>query len=112
MRSCLEERKATDVHLEDQPEGELVFAQTPKGDGIFIVNLTDPDLSEPAIEELRKAKKRSGLGGIMITATFNEGYTLVGVIGREGIGGGVPSLGSEALAKACATQPRASIGSP
>jgi hypothetical protein len=43
---------------------------------------------------------------MMVTSTANEGFTLVGVIGVEGVDGGVPSSRSESLARACATRTR------
>jgi hypothetical protein len=105
MASCLEAGGARVTPEEQQPEFEFVVARSKEGDAIFVVNMPKPNLSEQAIQALKREKKKSGLGGILITTTLNSGFTLVGVIGHEGINASVPSAVSEKLAKECAVRP-------
>jgi hypothetical protein len=107
MASCLEEGGAVDVQIEKESDYEAVVALGVGGDVIFILNLPRPGLAERATEVFKRMLERRGKGvvGVMTTRAFNGGYTLTGVIGREGLNAGMPSVGSEALAKLCATRP-------
>jgi hypothetical protein len=105
MASCLEEGGAAVFETERESVGEFIAAASPLGDAIFIFNLPRSNYSERADRVIRRVKKKQGLGGIMTTTAVNGGFTFIGVIGREGLRAGMPSVGSEALAKLCATRP-------
>jgi hypothetical protein len=98
-----------DVQIEKESDYESVVALGVGGDVIFLLNLPRPGLAERATEVFKRVLKEKGGGkgvvGVMTTKAFNRGYTLTGVIGREGLNAGMPSVGSEALAKLCATRP-------
>jgi hypothetical protein len=81
---------------------ELVGAQTPDGDVIFILHLTDSTAAPQANRTLMRAMLQGGSGGVMSIDTVNAGSTLVGVVGVQGIDGGVASPRSKSLAKQCA----------
>lgn len=70
MVSCLKRGGATaepiDVHSD---LGELVAGQAANGDAIFIITLTNRNLSDVAIEALKKKKSEEGVGGIMTFGT-------------------------------------------
>lgn len=107
MVSCLKRGGSTAELLNVQSDlGELVGGQAANGDVIFIITLTNRNLSDLAIEAVRKKKKEAGAGGIMTFSTVDDGYAVVGVVGREGVDGGAPSAASERLARACAGRPR------
>lgn len=74
---------------------------------MFIITLTNRDLSDLAIEAVKTKKREVGAGGIITFSTVDDGYAVVGVAGHEGVNGGVPSSASEELARACASRPRA-----
>jgi hypothetical protein len=105
--ACLKRGGATAEPLDTHSDlGEVVGGQAVNGDVIFIITLTSRKMSDLAIEAVRKKKKEAGVGGIMTSSTVDDGYAVVGVVGHEGVNGGVPSSASEELARACASRPR------
>jgi len=103
--SCLEDGGAVALESEKEDEYESVVAGSPLGDAVVVFNLPRRSYIERAARLMRKEMKKQGLGGILVTTAVNRGFTLVGVIGREDVHGGMPYVGSEALAKLCATRP-------
>lgn len=93
------------LESEREDEYESVVGGSPLGDAVVVFNLPRRGYIERAARLMRKEMKRQGLGGVLITTAVNRGFTLVGAIGREGVHGGMPYVGSEALAKLCATRP-------
>jgi hypothetical protein len=107
MVSCLERGGVTAEPLDTESDlGELVAGQAANGDVIFIITLSQRDLSERAISAIRKKKREERIGGIMNTSTVDNGFTVVVAVGHEGVDGGLPSSTSERLARECATRPR------
>jgi hypothetical protein len=107
MVTCLRHAGATAEPLEVDSAHEMAGAYAANGDVIFILNLPNSDLSARATQAVREGMHEAGHGGIMTTSTVDRGSTLIGVIGVEGVDGGVPSAGSEELARECATRTRA-----
>ncbi len=106
MVSCLKRGGATAEPVDTEPDlGELVGGQAANGDVIFTITLANRNLSGLAIEAVKK-KSEEGVGGILTSSTTDDGYAVVGVVGHEGINGGVPSPASDELARECASRPR------
>jgi hypothetical protein len=108
MAACLEGGGAADTQVYEEEVGEVALAVAPAGDVIVLANLPNPDSSARAERLLRRKLRAEGIRGAMLMSTVNSGFTLVGVIGREGVDAGVPTLASEELAKKCASQRGAS----
>lgn len=106
MVTCLEAGGAADAQVYEEDEvGEAALAVAPAGDVILLVNLPEPGIFERAERILRKKLRAEGVRGAMLMSAVNQGFTLVGVISREGVDASVPSLASEKLARKCASPP-------
>jgi hypothetical protein len=90
---------------------EGIGAQAPDGDLIVIINLpekfaSNPDLPGVVTREIKKELGKLGRSGVWTSNTVNGGTTYIGVLGVEGVGGGLASASTEILARQCATKPR------
>jgi hypothetical protein len=88
-----------------------IGAQAPDGDVVVIITVPEDVASEYDVPgmvtgRLKRELHRLGRGGIWTSNTANGGSTYIGVLGVEGVGGGVASANTEILARQCATKPQ------
>jgi hypothetical protein len=105
--TCLNRAGLAAEKVEEEAEAEIVGAHAPDGDTIVIVNMSEAIASHPGVsylltQRLKKELHRVGRGGIITTSTVNQGSTYIGVLGVEGIDGGVAATSTELLARHCA----------
>jgi hypothetical protein len=112
MASCLRSEGAVVKPLEAGDAGELIGAQTPDGDLIFIFNLSDPRLSTKATRALEAIGRENSDYGAMRIFSVNHSSTLVGIVGIKKLNHGAVSPKSDSLATKCATQTHAHVGIP
>jgi hypothetical protein len=104
MLTCLKRGGAVGEIIKVDSKHNAVGAHARDGDSIVIVNLPDPDLSEPAISAVKEEMRKAGLHGLMASSTLDQGSILIMVVGHEGLEAGVPSAASEELARRCAAE--------
>lgn len=102
--ACLTDSGLSAEPLAVESEVEGVSAQAPDGDRILIINVPERGFSAAGSELLKKEARKRDEHRIITTTTVNEGLTLIGVLGVEGVGGGVASSSTEILARQCATK--------
>jgi hypothetical protein len=112
MTSCLRSEGAVVKPLEAGDAGELIGAQTPDGDLIFIFNLSDPDLSARATQALEAIGRENSDYGAMRVFSVNHSSTLVGIVGIKKLNHGAVLPKSDRLARRCATGTHAEVGIP